>query len=215
MILLKQREKVIEIAQKAQDTGLIILTTGNFSLRDKNTGYVCLTPSGMNYKELEPADIPVVDLDGNIIEGIRRPSIESPMHRAVYKKRPDIFGICHTHSPYATAWASVDEEFPLVLAELAAMLGGPLKTAPYKTAGTPELADAVTDTLGDQNAVLMGNHGLLAVGADMDKAFANAFLVEEAAKVAFYAKSIGRVREITSKEAADLQAWLNQIYGQR
>lgn len=215
MLLFEQRRKVIEIAQKAQDTGLIILTAGNFSLRDQDTGYVCLTPSGMNYRELEPADIPVVDLDGNVIDGSRRPSIESPMHRAVYRKRADIFGICHTHSPFAAAWASVEEEFPLVLAELAAMLGGPLKTAPYKTAGTPELADSVTDTMGGQNAVLMGNHGLLAAGADLDKAFANAFLVEEAAKVAYYAKSIGQVRKITPQEAADLQEWLNKIYGQR
>lgn len=215
MILFEQRKKVIEIAQKAQDMGLIILTTGNFSLRDRDTGYVCLTPSGMNYRELEPADIPVVDLDGNIIEGIRRPSIESPMHREVYRKRADVFGVCHTHSPYATAWASVDEEFPLVLAELAAMLGGPLKTAPYRTAGTPELAETVTMTLGEQNAVLMGNHGLLAAGADIDKAFANAFLVEEAAKVAYYAKGIGQVRKISEKEAVELKEWLNNIYGQR
>lgn len=215
MILVEQRKKVIEIAQKAQDTGLIILTTGNFSLRDRDSGYICLTPSGMNYRELEPADIPVVDLDGNIIEGTRRPSIESPMHREVYRKRADVFGICHTHSPYATAWASVDEEFPLVLAELAAMLGGTLKTAPYMTAGTPELADAVTETLGDQNAVLMGNHGLLAAGADIDKAFANAFLVEEAAKIAYYANNIGQVRKISPQEAADLQTWLSKIYGQR
>lgn len=215
MLLKDQRKTVIDVARKAQDTGLIILTTGNFSLRDKETDFVCLTPSGMEYNQLEPEDIVVLDLGGRIIEGRRKPSIETPMHLEVFRQRPDVNGVCHTHSTFATAWACADEEFPMILAELAAMLGGNLEKAPFRTMGTPELAGIVATTLKDKNAVLMANHGLLAVGADLPKAFDHALLVEEAAKIAFYAKNIGKLNIISPEQSQNLQEWIKKIYGQK
>lgn len=215
MLLKEQRQRVIRVAQKAQETGLIILTSGNFSLLDRETGYACVTPSGMEYSELEPEDIVVLDLEGGTVEGKRRPSIETPMHLQVYKKRDDVYGVCHTHSTFATAWACVDEKFPVILAELAAMLGGELEKAPFRTMGTPELAEIVASTLKDKNAVLMANHGVLAVGQDIDKAFNHAFIIEEAAKIAFYAKNIGKLNLISSEQSRDLQEWIAKIYGQR
>lgn len=215
MLLEEQRCKVIEVAQKALQQGLVLLTGGNFSLRDPETGYICLTPSGMSYPELQPEDIVVMDVSGQIVEGHRKPSIEKALHCMAYQERPDVFGVCHTHSQYATAWASVEEDFPLILAELAFTLGGGLKTAPFRPMGSLELAQVTIATLGNSKAVLMSNHGQLAVGPTLDKAFANALVVEEGARIASYAKGLGKLKTISPAEALNLQKWIAENYGQK
>lgn len=113
MLLEDLREKIIKIAQKAQAEKLIPLTMGNFSARDRATGLIAVTPSGMSYETLLPADIVIVDTAGKTIDGSRKPSIETPMHCAVYRKRPDIGGIAHTHSTFATAWAACHKPVPV------------------------------------------------------------------------------------------------------
>lgn len=214
MLLEEERKQVIEIARQALDSGLIILTSGNFSLKDRKTGYICITPSGMDYSKIGTEDIVVMDTEGKIIEGERKPSIESGMHCLAYQQRPDVFGVCHTHSRYATAWASVEDEFPLILAELAAMLGNKLETAPFFPMGSKDLAEATIQVLGRQNAVLMSNHGQLAVGSSLNKALANAQLVEEAARIACYAVSIGRPKQIPLEQIKALHELMNNGYGQ-
>lgn len=215
MLLKTQREKVIEIALKAQGDKLIPLTMGNFSIRDKDTGFICITPSGMEYSKLQPEDIVVVDLQGTIIEGKRKPSIETQLHCRAYAKRTDVNGICHTHSVHATAWACCGKEIPVVVAELAGMIGGPVKCAPYAPMGTVELADIVAEHLGWQNAVLMENHGMLAVGEDIDKAYANAVIVEEGARITLYALQIGGMKTIAEQECKDLRKQTIENYGQK
>ncbi len=215
MLLEHQRVKVIEIAQKSRKLGLVVLTFGNFSLRDEQTGYVCITPSGMDYDELEPADIVIVDFQGNILDGRRNPSVEMPMHCLVYQKREDVGGICHTHSTFATAWACARDSLPVVVAELAALVGGPVPVAPYRPMGTQELAESVVDTLEDKHAVLLANHGLLAAGPDLDTALANAVVVEEGAKIAYYSKMLGSQKELPAEECQALRDWLLKKYGQK
>jgi L-ribulose-5-phosphate 4-epimerase len=215
LLLQKEREQLIKYALKAQKMGLIALTFGNFSLRDKETGYICITPSGMDYEDLDPSDIIVMDENGNIIEGSRKPSVETPMHTMVYRKRKDVFSVVHTHSVFATAWASCNIKFPVIVAELAALVGEPVKTAPYRRMATAELAEAVTDTLEDGHAVLMSNHGLLTVGPDLKTAFANAVIVEEGAKITFYAKMMGQLKEIDDEECKVLRKWTIERYGQK
>lgn len=215
MLLLAQRQKVIEIALKAQRDKLIPLTMGNFSVRDKATGYICITPSGMEYSLLKPEDIVVVNLEGDIIEGNRKPSIETQLHCRTYSKRADVFGICHTHSAYATAWACCGKEIPVIVAELAGMIGGPVKCAPYAPMGTIELANIVAEHLGLQNAVLMENHGMLAVGETIDKAYANAVIVEEGAKVTLFALQIGGMKTISDQECKSLEKQTKENYGQK
>ena len=215
MLLHIQRQKVIEIALKAQRERLIPLTMGNFSLRDRESGYICITPSGMDYSLLKPEDIVVVDINGTIIDGNRKPSIETQLHCRAYAKRADIYGICHTHSTYATAWACCGKEIPVIVAELAGMIGGPVKCAPYAPMGTVELADIVAKHLHTQNAVLMENHGMLAVGEDIDKAFANAVIVEEGAKITLYAMQIGGMKTITEQECRELNRQTIENYGQK
>jgi len=214
MLLEKQREEVIKIALKAQQLGLIALTFGNFSLRDQETGYVCITPSGMDYEDLEAADIVVMDDQGKIIDGQRKPSVETPMHTMVYQKRKDVCGVVHTHSVFATAWASCYVEFPVIAAELAALVGEPVKTAPYRRMGSMELAEIVSETLQDKHAVLMSNHGLLTVGSNLKTAFANAVIVEEAAKITYYAKNMGQLKILDDQECKTLRKWVIEKYGQ-
>lgn len=215
MLLQEQRQKVIEIALKAQGDKLIPLTMGNFSIRDKESGHVCITPSGMEYSLLRPEDIVVVDLYGNIVDGQRKPSIETHLHCRTYAKRPDVLGICHTHSAYATAWACCGKEIPVIVAELAGMIGGPVKCAPYAPMGTMELAETVALHIGMQNAILMENHGMLAVGETIDKAYANAVIVEEAAKITLFALQIGGMKTITEQECKELNRQTIENYGQK
>lgn len=215
MLLIKLKEKVIEIALKAQKEKLIPLTMGNFSARDKDTGYVCITPSVMEYEKLKASDIVVVDMEGNVIEGERKPSIETPLHCSVYRKRGDVFGVSHTHSVFATAWASCSEGIPVVVAELAALIGGPVECAPYKPMGSVELAETAADHLKDKHAILLANHGVLAVGPDIDTAFLNSVVVEEGAKIAYYAKQIGTLRLIPEDECKKLRRITLNKYGQK
>ena len=215
MLLKELREKVIEIAVKAQREKLIPLTMGNFSARDKETGYICITPSGMDYDKLTAADIVVLDVEGNVVDGERKPSIESPLHCAVYGRRNDVFGVAHTHSVFATAWAACNESIPVVVAELAALIGGPVECALYKPMGSLELAQTAALRLKDRNAILLANHGVLAVGHDIDTAFANSVVVEEGAKIAFYARQIGVMRLIPEKECESLRKSNLEKYGQK
>lgn len=215
MLLGEQRKKVIETALRAREMGLVSLTFGNFSLRDEKTGYICITPSGMDYKDLRPEDIVVLDAGGRVVDGSRKPSIEAPLHTMTYQKRKDVFGVCHTHSVFATAWASCGMGIPVIVFELAALIGGPVDCAPYRCAGTVELAEVVTDALKDKQAVLMANHGLLAVGPNLDTALANAVVVEESAKIAYYAKGIGEVQLIPGEDCIAARRRILHNYGQR
>ncbi|GAA0731720.1 class II aldolase/adducin family protein [Clostridium oceanicum] len=215
MLLEKQREKIIQIALEVQKLNLVALTFGNFSIRDIETGYVCVTPSGMKYEDLKTEDIVIMDTDCNIVDGSRKPSIEASMHCAVYRKRKDVFGIVHTHSVYATAWASCNKSIPCVLAETAAVVGGTIKCAPFKPMGSVELAEVTIEELGNSDAVLMERHGVLAVGNNIDVALANAIIVEESAKVAYFAKNIGEISELPKDVCLKLRNDVMEKYGQK
>lgn len=215
MFLKVLREKVIEIALRAQRDKLIPLTMGNFSIRDCESGNICITPSGMEYDKLKPEDIVVVDLQGNITDGNRKPSIETPLHCATYRRRPDVHGISHTHSVYASAWACCGEGIPIVVAELAALIEKPIECAPYRPMGSVELAEIAAEWLKDNHALLLANHGVLAVGPDLDTAYANSVIVEEGAKIAFFAKQIGTLRVIPEEECRQLRQIALKKYGQR
>ncbi|MDD3840274.1 MAG: class II aldolase/adducin family protein [Clostridia bacterium] len=197
MFMEKQRKKIIQVALKFKSEKLAPLTFGNFSLKDKETECVAITPSNMEYSILQPQDIIIMNLDGKIIDGCRKPSIETPMHLAIYKKRPDVGGIVHTHSSFATAWASTDKgDMPAIICAFSALVGQKIKCAPYKPMGTKELADVVSTYIQNDNAVLMANHGTIAVGPDVITAYTNAVVVEENAKTYFYASQFGNISHI-------------------
>lgn len=215
MLLETIRNTVIETARRARRDKLVTLTFGNFSMRDRDTGYVCITPSGLDYDSLLPEDIVVVDLHGNTVNGHRRPSIELPLHLEVYKRRPDVMAVVHTHSVFATAWAACRKDIPAAVAEVAMVAGGPIRCAPYRTVGSYELARTAVDTLEDKSIVLLANHGVLAVGPDMDSAYVNAVVAEEGARIAFYAQQIGTIAAIDEEECRSLIRVARDKYGQK
>lgn len=216
MLLEQERKHVIEIALTIQREKLIPLTFGNFSLRDPETGYICITPSGMPYETLHPSDIVVVDVDNNIVDGERKPSIEAPMHTAIYRKRPDVNGIIHTHSTFCTAWACRDiDGMPCITSEAADLVGGKVKVAEFCLPGSQELADVTSEAIGQDRAVLMGNHGAICVDSDIDKALKDAIVLEESAKVAYYAFQMGDVNILEDQIAEFIRKDTEKNYGQQ
>ncbi|MDY3035424.1 MAG: class II aldolase/adducin family protein [Absicoccus sp.] len=216
MLLEQERKHVIEIALTIQREKLIPLTFGNFSLRDPETGYICITPSGMPYETLHPSDIVVVDIDNNIVDGERKPSIEAPMHTAIYRKRPDVNGIIHTHSTFCTAWACRDiDGMPCITSEAADLVGGKVKVADFCLPGSQELADVTSEAIGQDRAVLMGNHGAICVDSDIDKALKDAIVLEESAKVAYYAFQMGDVNILEDQIAEYMRKDTEKNYGQQ
>lgn len=214
MILIEERKKIVEIAVRIQEEKLVPLTFGNFSIRDDDTGYVCITPSGMAYNTLTAEDIVVVDQHCNIVDGSRKPSIETPMHCAVYRKRPEVMSVVHTHSTFATAWAACGKDLPVVVAEVAALVSGPVRCAPYMPCGTVDLAEVTSDWLRKDDAVLLGNHGALTVGPNIDTAYTNAVIIEEGAKIAYYTQGIGQMKELKPEECQNERAAAIKGYGQ-
>ncbi|BES64777.1 L-fuculose-phosphate aldolase [Gottschalkiaceae bacterium SANA] len=215
MLLQEKREELIAVAQQIQKDKLVPLTFGNFSLRDFETGYVCITPSGMLYDQLKPEDIVVVDVDGKHVDGDRLPSIEKDLHCAVFRNRPEVGAVVHTHSTFVTTWACCNKAIPTIVAEVAALVKGKIKCAPYALCGSQELADVTAEYLKDDDAVLMANHGVLVVADSIQRAYVNAVIVEEGAKVAFYAEQLGGMYVFTPEECETERLSANAGYGQR
>ncbi len=214
MLLEEQRVKVIEIALRAFNDKLVPLTFGNFSLRDPQTGLICVTPSGMPYRELVPSDIVVVAPDGSVTDGERKPSIETPLHTSIYRKRPDVYGIVHTHSTFLTAWACLDGGMPCITSEAASLVGTSLKLAPFAVQGTAELARVTTEALGEDKAILMANHGAVFADDTIDKAYNDAYVLEESAKVAYLACTLGSPNLLSDQIMKTLKQVTDDHYGQ-
>jgi len=202
LILQTEREKVSELGREMLDQGLTKGTGGNISARSDDR--VAISPSGIPYREIEPEDVPVVDLEGNQIAGEREPSSEIAMHTGILRERSDVGGVVHNHSPYATTFASLGKPVP-ASHYLIAYVGDQIPVAPYETFGTPELAEAALDTLGDEyNACLLENHGVVAVGETVDAAFEVAMMVEYCARIHYQAVSIGEPNVLPGEEVDTL-----------
>ncbi len=214
MLLKDLRESVIGYALKVVDAGLISSTWGNISARDPASGLIAITPSGMEYRKLIPEDIVIVDKNGTLIDSKRKPSSETPMHALFYRERPEINGIVHTHSCYATAMSTLKKEIPVVLAELACV-GGPVKVAEYARGGTEEFGLAALRAIGDRTAVLQQNHGVLAIGKTLNDALFSAIVVEEAAKIYWMALQVGEPFILSDQEVKEIHEGFIKTYGQK
>lgn len=184
------RELIAEKGVEILEEGLTQKTSGNVSVRfDENR--VAISPSGVPYHEIEPADVPILDLDGEQVGEGKPPSSETPMHLAAYRRREDVGGVVHTHSPYATTFASLGQSIP-PSHYLIAFAGKEVPVAPYARNGSEELAEAAMDTMGeDANAVLLRNHGVLAVAPTLDDAHNVAARVEYVGRIHWQASLLG------------------------
>lgn len=186
------RAEVLEVARELSRSGLVKLTSGNVSAIDRESGVVAITPSGIPYKSMTVEDICIVDLEGNIVGGSNRPSSEMPMHLIFYKHLEEVQAIVHTHSPFATALSVVRRSIP-VICSASLSLGGEVPVSNFALPGTREIGDAALKAIreGGGKAVLLQNHGVLAIGRSLHEAFANAVRVEEAAEIFYRSLQLG------------------------
>lgn len=205
MRFLAERNAVLQVAKDMSDSGMVIGTWGNVSARAGEETLVIITPSGMDYAVLQPEDLNVVNLSGEIVAGKYKPSIETPLHLAIYDKRPDVGGIVHVHSLYASAFAVAKRTIPVVLEETAQMVGDEIPVAPYAECGTNALAELVSQIFSSQKkAVLLANHGLVCVGKNVQQALKVALVVEKTAQVTLLAGQLGQIYTLTTEETKSL-----------
>jgi len=205
MLMEQARKDIVEYGLKMMAAGLSQGTLGNLSIYDPETGYMAIGPSGVAYDIIKPEDVVIMDLDGNIIEGTKKPSTEKDMHAAFYKAKKDkgIRACIHTHSMFCTTLACMNE--PIVPVHYIIMVAGTdkIEVAPYRTFGTPELAQVAVETCGEGNVVLLENHGLIAVGTDMKAAFGLADTIENLAQVQWRCMCAGGARLLTKEELSE------------
>jgi L-fuculose-phosphate aldolase len=187
------QSEVVRVARALRERGLAIGTSGNIGARLAD-GRIAITPSTMDYDEMTADDIVIVEADGSPSEGDHSPSSEVRIHVEIFAARPDVRGIVHSHSPFATVWAATRREIPAVHYVLA-MLVEPgrdtLRVADYATFGTAELARNAVTSLGSDHAVLLANHGAIAVAGSLASALGRAERVEELAMLAWRAEHLG------------------------
>jgi L-ribulose-5-phosphate 4-epimerase len=209
------REELWRLHLELPKSGLVTWTSGNVSARDPETGYVVIKPSGLRYEELRPEHMMVVDLDGNRVEGTLKPSSDTASHLYIYRHRPDVNGVVHTHSPYATAFAALGRPIPVYLTAIADEFGGPIPCGGFALIGGEEIGKVVVESIGDSPAVLLKNHGVFTVGPTAEAAVKAAVMVEDVARTVWIALQLGQPDEIPPEEVARLRRRYTTEYGQR
>lgn len=184
-------EEIVATARRAYNEGLMAATSGNVSCLDPKSGYMAITPSGMDYAVMTPEDIVILDLDGNIIIGTHKPSSEWKMHAEIYRHLPQYRAIVHTHSPNATAFAVLRREIPCALVEMLLFLGGSIEVAAYAAQGSAEVGTHCLPILSRKPACLLANHGVVTAGETLAQAYTNSVYVEDAANIVRLAMSTG------------------------
>lgn len=190
MILEKEREQVIEYSLKLLSEGLTNGTAGNVSIFDREEGLVAISPTGVNYSELTPEMISIVDLEGKLIEGLK-PSSELEMHMILYRNREDVNAVIHTHPVYTTVLACLRQDLPAIDYMIAVTGATKVKCAEYASYGTKELAENAYKAMGSSLAVILANHGLTTAGKDVANAFNITVQVEYISNLYIKARNIG------------------------
>jgi len=195
---------------------LVIWTAGNVSARVPGADLMVIKPSGVSYDELSAASMVMCDLDGNLVEGDRSPSSDTAAHAYVYRHRPDVGGVVHTHSTYATAWASRGEPIPCVLTMIADEFGGDIPVGPFALIGDDSIGRGIVETLAGSRspAVLMQNHGPFTVGKDARSAVKAAVMLEDVARTVHLARQLGDPLPIAQADIDSLHDRYQQAYGQ-
>ncbi|GAA0433905.1 L-fuculose-phosphate aldolase [Lentibacillus halophilus] len=197
------KKDVLDHAKKCYDNGLTIGTSGNVSLKDGHVMYI--TPSALPYNEMIESDILKVDIEtGDVLEGERKASSETSMHRYIYMKDTDIKAIVHTHSTYATVFACAQIPIPPVHYTIAD-IGREVPVAPYALFGSEKLAENAVNTLGDNNGVLLANHGVVSVGSSLKDAYRRAETIEEVAHLSFGSYVLNSVQPLSNEELDDVE----------
>ena len=200
----QERQEVCKVCHLLYERGYVVSNDGNVSLRVAENR-VLLTPSGVCKGRMEPDMLVLCDLEGNVLEGERYPSSESPMHLMVYRERPDVNSVVHAHPPMSTAFAVCRR--PLKELDLTEMIAGlgEVPVADFAMPSTREVPDSVRPYVRDHSAVLLANHGSLAWGKDLWQAFDRLETVEQTAKIYYYVRQMGGGVEFSPAQAEQLR----------
>ena len=208
-----ERNMIVKYGKKLIECDLTTGTGGNLSILNKDKNLVAISPSGIDYHDITADDVVIVNREGEIIEGDRKPSSEINMHLIIYNNRPEINSVIHTHSIYATTVASINKELPAVH-YMIAVAGKKVPCAKYASFGTEEIANEAINSLGSKyKATLLSNHGLLSIGKDISEAFNIAEEIEFVSEIYYRSKSIGKPVIISDEEMNNMQEAF-KTYGQ-
>jgi L-ribulose-5-phosphate 4-epimerase len=214
MRLERIRHELVELHALLPRYGLVVWTGGNVSARDPETGLVAIKPSGVTYEDLTAESMVVLDLDGNVVEGSYKPSSDTYSHLYIYRNRPDVNGVVHTHSRYATAFAAVGRPIPVYLTAQADEFGGEIPCAGFSLVGDDSIGRLVVDGIGSSPAILLKNHGVFAIGPSARAAVKAAVMTEDVAATVFMALQLGTPDEIPPDDVASLHDRYLNVYGQ-
>ena len=206
--------EVYKTALDMYSSGLVSGTWGNISARI-DEAFMVITPSGMAYESLSPDQMVVVNMDTLKYEGSLKPSIEAIVHADIYKNRPEVNGIVHTHSTYALTVATARKEIPPICEDQVQILGGSIRVADYAMPGTKEMALACLKALDGRQGALIANHGAISCDISLAKAFIGSQIIEKTAMVYINSMAIGGPVEISQKDVAFFSDFFRNKYGQK
>jgi L-fuculose-phosphate aldolase len=209
------REQLVGFARRMLATGLVRGTSGNLSVRPPGADWCLVTPSGVDYETMRVEDVVKVDMAGQVIGAGLKPSVDTPVHVAVYRRRPDVASVIHTHSPYAAAFSTLHRDVPPLITESAGYLGGPVRAVGYVPPARPDTGEQVAAGLGADRAILLPNHGVVAAGEDLRRSYTAAAQVEESAHIAFLALQLGEPHPVPASEIERMHDFIHHHYGQR
>jgi len=210
------RRSVADLHRQLTRYGLVVWTAGNVSARVPGYDLMVIKPSGVAYDDLTAANMVVTDLFGALVEGDYAPSSDTAAHAYVYRHMPDIGGVVHTHSTYATAWAALGEPIPCVLTMMADEFGGAVPIGPFALIGDDSIGRGIVDTLAGSRsrAVLMASHGPFTIGADAQAAVKAAVMVEDVARTVHIAFQAGTPKTLATHDIDSLYDRYQNVYGQ-
>jgi L-ribulose-5-phosphate 4-epimerase len=211
------RAQVAALHSELTRNNLVVWTAGNVSARVPGEDLLVIKPSGVSYDELSADAMVVCDLDGNLVDGDRQPSSDTAAHAYVYRHMPEVGGVVHTHSTYATAWAARGEAIPCVLTMIADEFGGDVPVGPFALIGDDSIGRGIVETLRESrsNAVLMRNHGPFTVGKDARSAVKTAVMVEDVARTVHLSRQLGEPVAIAPADVDALYDRYQNVYGQQ
>src|SRR5262245_15547874 len=213
-MLEKLKEELVALHLELPKNNLVVWTGGNVSARDPETGLVAIKASGIPYEAMRPEHMVVMDIDGKLVEGNFKPSSDVYSHLYIYRHRPDVFGVVHTHSVYATAFAAVNRPIPVVLTAIADEFGGPIPCGGFALIGDDAIGKVVVDSIGKSPAVLLKNHGVFTIGKNAKAAVKAAVMTEDNARTVWLAMQIGTPDVIPQEDVDQLHHRYMNVYGQ-
>ncbi|MCL2803556.1 MAG: L-ribulose-5-phosphate 4-epimerase [Micrococcales bacterium] len=195
---------------------LVVWTAGNVSARVPGTELMVIKPSGVPYEDLTEDNMVVTNLQGEVVQGDYAPSSDTAAHAYIYRHKPQIGGVVHTHSPYATAWAACREPIPCVLTMMGDEFGGDIPVGPLALIGDDSIGRGIVETLETSRspAVLMANHGVFTVGSNAKQAVKAAVMCEEVARTVLLARQLGSPIALDEQTASQLYNRYQNVYGQ-